>query len=131
MRERGIHLKKYFQQEIAGLMKKHAISGEISESHEEIGILSVNFEGFDPYPLYMALNNAKIHCKCIKDADSAGNKRQIMRFGFPYYETKSRLQTALLKLDQYLGQFVAEHLEKSAPGYVPADNPAVEGILFG
>ncbi len=131
IRERGIYLKKYFRQELSNILKKHAISFELSSSPEEIGILAVSFDEFDPYPLYNALNKAKIHCKCIKDRDQDGRDRQILRFGFPYYETKLRLENALIKLDQYLGQTATERLEKSAPGFVAAANPAVEGILFG
>ena len=135
VRERGIYLKKFFRSGLQMVLEKHAISAEYNDAAEELGILSVAFDDFDPYPLYMALNKAKIHCKCIKDTlklnDQESKPRQILRFGFPYYETKLRMENALMKLDQYLGQNATERLERSAPGYVPAANPPVEDILFG
>lgn len=108
IRNRGIQLKHFFRQSLSGLLQKYDIQGDIIQSGigigNEVGILALMFENFDPYPLYMAMNKIKLYCKCIKDEAADGKPRQILRFGFPYYETKSRLESSLTVLDQFMSE---------------------------
>ena len=114
IRERGVQLKNFFQQSLSLILKNHKIPCDFvatdTESTVEVGILSVSFPDYDPYPLYLALNNMKLYCKCIKDKDQRGRERKILRFGFPYYETSSRLKNALLMLDQNLHENFSDRL---------------------
>ena len=106
IRERGVTLRNFFRNRLSSLLQKHGIHCDFmqagSEGANEVGILSASFVDLDPYPLYLAMNKLKLHCKCIKDIDPNGISRQILRFGFPYYETKNRLENALAMLDVYL-----------------------------
>ena len=70
----------------------------------EAGVLTVAFENYDPYPLYNAMNQRGVHCKCIKDTCKRGEPRQLLRFGVPFYETESRLEQALSIVDQCMKQ---------------------------
>ncbi len=106
IRERGIQLKNFFRQCFSSTLQKHGIHCDFmpagTDPTEEVGILTALFEDVDPYPLYLAMNKLKLNCKCIKDRDQNGKARQILRFGFPYYETRNRLESALVMLDRYL-----------------------------
>lgn len=66
----------------------------------EAGVLTVAFKDYDPYPLYHAMNQRGVHCKCIKDTCKRGEARQLLRFGVPFYETEARLEYALSVMDE-------------------------------
>lgn len=106
IRERGIQLKNFFRPSLSLILQKHGIHCDFNaagtDPTKEVGILTALFEVVDPYPLYLTMNKLKLYCKCIKDTAQNGKPRQILRFGFPYYETKSRLENALVMLDRYL-----------------------------
>ena len=106
IRKRGVQLRNFFRNSLSALLQKHGIHCDFfqvgNEGANEVGILTAWFKDFDPYPLYLAMNKLKLHCKCLKDSDQNGIPRQILRFGFPYYETRNRLQNALAMLDEYL-----------------------------
>lgn len=108
IRARSVQLKHYFQQSLCLMLRKHHIHFELIQTKidhsPDIGILTFAFRNFDPYPLYLAMNKLKLHCKCIKDTDHEAQPRQILRFGFPYYETKTRLEKILKVLDQFLSE---------------------------
>lgn len=60
----------------------------------EAGVVTIAFENYDPYPLYQAMNQRGVHCKCIKDLHH-GQERMLLRFGVPFYETEARIEQAL------------------------------------
>lgn len=119
IRTRGVQLKHFFHQGLSALLQKHSINFDFIQSKidtsQDIGILTFLFRDFDPYPLYLAMNKIKLHCKCIKDTDHNAKPRQILRFGFPYYETKNRLEKKLAVLDQFLFENFSDHNQHPLP----------------
>lgn len=61
------------------------------------GVLGVECLGFDPYPLYMALNARGVHTKCIK-----GPGLNRLRLGIPWYEQPERLTWAAEQVQRCL-----------------------------
>lgn len=118
IRQRGVFLKNFFRQNLSSIFQKHGIQCEFIQSESdaaiEVGILAALFEVSDPYPLYVAMSKLKLHCKCIKIRDPNGVYRQILRFGFPYYETKNRLENVLLMLDECLQETLTARVKISA-----------------
>ncbi|MGZ3690937.1 MAG: aminotransferase class V-fold PLP-dependent enzyme, partial [Pseudobdellovibrio sp.] len=117
IRARGLQLKNFFHHDFSNILKKHRINHEFIQTQvgtsQDVGILTFTFQDYDPYPLYQAMNRIKLHCKCIKGADLNAKPRQILRFGFPYYETKSRLDKKLAVLDQFLQESLPEKISSS------------------
>ena len=77
-------------------------------------MLTVQFEQYDPYPLYQAMNERGVHCKCIKDLSKSGQPRQLLRFGVPYYETEARLEKALSVMNLCLQKTAHTKARKTA-----------------
>ena len=62
------------------------------------GICTVRFPDRDPYPLYRALEAARVHVKCIKGRTPTGVELQQLRFGVPWYEPEARVDGALARI---------------------------------
>jgi UDP-sulfoquinovose synthase len=62
----------------------------------------IAFVNYDPYVLYTKLNEMGIHVKCIKNKALNGKLYNILRFGFPYFESKERLEIVLRKIEEIL-----------------------------
>lgn len=106
IRERSAKLALFFRVRLTNLLKSHGVRFRLLEPHDGKlgvnGMFSVNFLNYDPYPLYDAMNQKKVHCKCIKGRGRDGKERSLLRFGIPYYETEARLQKALSVMEDCL-----------------------------
>ena len=106
IRERSAGLSLFFRVRLTNLLKSHGIKFRLLEPHDGKlgvnGMFSLSFQNFDPYPLYDAMNQQQVHCKCIKDRGRDGQERNLLRFGIPYYETEARLQKALSVIEDCL-----------------------------
>ncbi len=71
-------------------LKGNLDAQEINNPESYCGYFSVDIKGIDSYPVYMYLNENKAHIKCIKK-----NELNLLRFGFPYYESIPRLKSIL------------------------------------
>ncbi len=69
--------------------------------------ISVAFTNYDPYPLYMALNERQVHIKCIKNHKIGNKEYHILRFGFPYFETLDRMEYAISQIKNLVAE--SEH----------------------
>ena len=73
------------------------------------GICTVRFPDRDPYPLYRALEAARVHVKCIKGRTPTGVDMQQLRFGTPWYEPESQIDAALARIrDSISGSIMGE-----------------------
>lgn len=68
----------------------------------ESGMVIVHFDEGDSYPVYRELNESGIHVKCIKRTLSSGRVLNLLRLGFPFYETTERLEEAFSLLQPCL-----------------------------
>lgn len=59
------------------------------------GVVCLEFNEFDPYPLYRALLDKGLQCKCIKRSQAKGPMRGHIRFGIPAYESSVRVEHAV------------------------------------
>ena len=104
---RSSALCSFFAPRLDDLLDHHGIEHHFIGTHagprRGTGVLAVSFPSHDPYPLYRDLDQRRVHTKCIKDRDKDGRRRQLLRFGMPYYESESRLQEALNTIDGCLG----------------------------
>jgi UDP-sulfoquinovose synthase len=64
-------------------------------SPPDAAVLAVGFAEHDAYRLYRRLSSEGIHVKCIKGAQVGGRQWNILRFGFPYFESRERLERAV------------------------------------
>lgn len=58
-------------------------------------VLAIGFEAHDPYRLYRRLSNEGIHLKFMKGVKVDGRQWNVLRFGFPYFESTERLERAV------------------------------------
>ena len=104
---RSAALCRFFAPRLDDLLTYHGIEhrfvGTQAGPRRDTGVLTVSFPNHDPYPLYRALDQRMVHAKCIKDRDKGGKRRQLLRFGMPYYESAPRLREALSTIDGCLG----------------------------
>lgn len=118
VRSRSASLAAFLQPRLAGLLRQYGISHEfialLGDSGER-GVLTVAFADFDPYPLYDAMNRRGVHVKCIKDRDSAGHERRLLRFGCPYYESEERLRRVISVMDDCLQRVADDSREGARP----------------
>jgi len=77
------------------------VSGTLAPEHHT-GMISLHFESIDPYPIYQALGAQGIHVKCIKTTLADGQRLQLLRLGFPYYEQVKRVEAAAALLAQWV-----------------------------
>lgn len=61
------------------------------------GICTVRLEE-DPYPLYRALEEARVHVKCVKGRTPTGVELRQLRLGVPWYTTDAEIGEALERL---------------------------------
>lgn len=64
-------------------------------SPPDAAVLAAGFAAHDPYRLYRRLTNEGIHVKCVKGVKVDGRQWNILRFGFPYFESHERLERAV------------------------------------
>ncbi len=102
--KRSAQLSDFFKNELASLLKTNGIEHQFLNTSDEAPMLAISFTGFNPYELYTQLNEQGVHCKCIINYNKNGENLNILRFGFPYYETKARLQQALQLVQEVLEQ---------------------------
>lgn len=88
--ERSRYLAAFFRKELAEILDQVGMPYHFADDGMS-PVISLAFTDYDPYPLYDFLNQEKIHVKCIKGCYSEEGDIHILRFGIPYYETKSRL----------------------------------------
>jgi len=93
--KRSASLSTFFNEGLSAIFQEQGIGFEILNNDVTAPMLSVGFRNFNPYELYTLLNEQGVHCKCIINYNKNGNGVNILRFGFPYFETKSRLTRAL------------------------------------
>lgn len=58
------------------------------------GVVCLEFNEFDPYPIYRALLDKGLQCKCIKRSRAQGPMTGHIRFGIPGYESSVRVERA-------------------------------------
>ena len=58
------------------------------------GTVCLSFAGSDPYPIYAGLNEGGVHTKCVKARLAGGRELRVLRFGFPFYESRERVGEA-------------------------------------
>ncbi|MEX1669254.1 aminotransferase class V-fold PLP-dependent enzyme [Zhongshania guokunii] len=104
IRQRCRYLANKLQQGLDELLSSYNIQHRFLSSQYalscEAGVITVAFSDYDPYPLYDAMNQRGVHCKCIKDTCKQGEPRRLLRFGVPFYETETRLEHALSAMDE-------------------------------
>jgi UDP-sulfoquinovose synthase len=109
--QRGAQLAARVAKRAGALFDSFGVEHTILESsaggEARTGTLTVSFPRFDPYPLYTAMNQRMLHCKCIKHRTRSGAPKQLLRFGIPYYETLTRLRDALAVLESCLWEVCA------------------------
>ncbi|WP_339675267.1 aminotransferase class V-fold PLP-dependent enzyme [uncultured Zhongshania sp.] len=117
-RQRSRHLASKFRKGVHAELESRQIDHSFLSTGDgvigESGVLTVQFEQYDPYPLYQAMNERGVHCKCIKDLSKSGQPRQLLRFGVPYYETEARLEKALSVMNLCLQKTADTKARKTA-----------------
>jgi UDP-sulfoquinovose synthase len=88
-------------------------SGQAGLIVTSAAMMVIGFLNYDPYNLYASLNDLGIHIKCIKDRDILGKVYNVLRLGFPYYETKQRLDIVLDKIESVLQKGIQPILQKA------------------
>jgi UDP-sulfoquinovose synthase len=99
--QRSRELTLYFQTRVSRIFEDRHIKMEPSFNPEYGGSLTLSFQNWDPYPLYDFLNQHRIHLKCIKVPNHIPKSLQLIRIGIPYFETKSRLDQVLEKINDF------------------------------
>ncbi len=114
IRRRASYLANYFKEEFLKLISSLDVeayfaapslvkaSDGMGNKETSAATFIAAFKNFDPYDLYNSLNEKGVHVKCIKDREINGVVYHILRFGFPYFESKSRIKTALQKIEAIL-----------------------------
>ena len=67
------------------------------------GICTVRLEA-DPYPLYRALEEARVHVKCVKGRTATGAILQQLRLGVPWYTADAEIDEALARAERCVGE---------------------------
>lgn len=104
--KRSADLSTFFKDGISGMLEEQGLQFQVLNNTSIAPMLSIGFKDYNPYELYTLLNEQGIHCKCIINYNKNGNSVNILRFGFPYYETKSRLKRALDLIQEMLVETV-------------------------
>jgi UDP-sulfoquinovose synthase len=104
--KRSAQLSDFFKAEIGELLSHNEIGHQFLNVSADSPMLAVSFKDYNPYELYTQLNEHGVHCKCIINYSKNGESLNILRFGFPYYETKARLRQALEVIREVLEQHV-------------------------
>jgi UDP-sulfoquinovose synthase len=102
--ERSSYLAQYFYKHLHDILEAHELKFSFLNNCLYSPVITPSFTDYDPYPLYQRLNQQHIHVKCIKNHEIDEQSVHILRFGIPYFETISRLDTALGQIEHYLKQ---------------------------
>ena len=125
IRKRTSYLANYFKEEFLKLISSldaeavfaapSLVKASKSMGHKETSTATfiAAFKNFDPYPLYQSLNEKGVHVKCIKDREINGTVYHILRFGFPYFENKARVQLALATIEVILLEGIKPALKEA------------------
>jgi UDP-sulfoquinovose synthase len=128
IRKRATELVNYFRKgvdKIIGTLDINALlltpnEESLSAGMENTGLITTSaammvmaFLNYDPYNLYAGLNELGIHVKCIKDREINGKIYNVLRLGFPYYETKQRLDIVLQKIELILKKGMQPFLQQA------------------
>jgi UDP-sulfoquinovose synthase len=128
IRNRSTELVNYFKKGIEKMVYSLDMNalvfspeeGSISSIAEKAGLIGtsaammvIGFLNYDPYDLYASLNDLGIHVKCIKDRQIFGKVYNVLRLGFPYYETKQRLDIVLQKIEAVIQKGIQPVLQKA------------------
>jgi UDP-sulfoquinovose synthase len=70
-------------------------------SSAEAAVLAVGFSAHDPYRLYRRLATEGIHVKYMKRVQVDGGEWNVLRLGFPYFESRERLDLAVAAIERY------------------------------
>ncbi|OJV19393.1 MAG: hypothetical protein BGO21_30810 [Dyadobacter sp. 50-39] len=98
---RSCLLCKYARKRMIGLFEEYGIHFDII-SDEFSPMFSVSLRRLDAYPLYKYLICLGVSIKYIKDYTYNGSLINIIRFGFPYYESISRIEAVIEYIRRYL-----------------------------
>ncbi|AKH68724.1 selenocysteine lyase [Spongiibacter sp. IMCC21906] len=103
IRQRGRYLANNLRSGLSDILDRHDINHHfLNQQYSvdcEAGVVTVAMPEYDPYPLYQAMNQQGVHCKCIKDKCKTGEDRMLLRFGVPFYETETRIESALSTIE--------------------------------
>ncbi len=103
---RSSYLRAYFQKKLDEIFTANGIEHAFFNDLHCSPLVAIAFTDFDPYPLYMYLNEQQVHTKCIKDHMMAGTVYHILRIGLPYFETIERLNYVLFQTSRFLSEKV-------------------------
>jgi UDP-sulfoquinovose synthase len=125
IRKRASALAGYFKGRMSSIVNSLDMDAKIFSPCEETEVnlsdtvecsaamMVIAFVNFDPYMLYTHLNEIGIHVKCIKNKALNGKLYNILRFGFPYFESKERLDVVLQKIEAILMKGTQSMLQKA------------------
>ncbi|MFL5731196.1 MAG: aminotransferase class V-fold PLP-dependent enzyme [Cytophagaceae bacterium] len=125
IRKRASALAGYFKGRMDNIIRSLDVEAKVFSPCQESEVLPTNtvecsaammvvaFVNYDPYMLYMNLNEMGIHVKCIKNKALNGKLYNILRFGFPYFESKERLDIVLQRIESILMQGAQPVLKKA------------------
>ncbi len=92
----------YMQKALHEIFTRNGICHTFLNKTQSSPVIAVAFRDYDPYELYKYLNDHGVHTKCIKAHKVGGVVYNILRLGVPYFETRSRLDKALQRMEEYL-----------------------------
>lgn len=87
----------------AGLARALAPALPDAEVDSAGPVVRARFRDADPYPVYVALNAAGIHTKCVKTTLATGEELALLRIGVPWYESAPRLARLVHPLEPRRG----------------------------
>jgi UDP-sulfoquinovose synthase len=103
---RSSYLRDYFQKKLDEIFSANGIGHAFFNDLHCSPLVAIAFTDFDPYPLYMYLNEQQVHTKCIKNHMMSGTVYHILRIGLPYFESIERLNYVLFQTSRFLSEKV-------------------------
>ncbi len=93
--DRSRHLASLFYASLQQQLERLSLPVRCDINTGPAGVISLHFDACDPYPVYRALLDKGLQCKCIKRAHKNGASQGHIRFGIPAYESTVRLEQAM------------------------------------
>lgn len=125
--DRSRQLASLFYAGLQQRLEQHAYPVRCDINTGPAGVVCLHFEGCDPYPVYRALLDRGLQCKCIKRALKAGAEQGHIRFGIPAYESSVRLERAIEWIDETLQAWFIEGSSNLAPASADLSRPVMRG----
>jgi UDP-sulfoquinovose synthase len=102
IRARSAWLRAAGEPDIVAAFRKRQVPVEVL-SPPDSPVLALGFPEHHPYELYQRLNRQGVHLKFIRDVPLGARSYDVLRIGFPYFESLGRLEKATQAIATWVG----------------------------